>query len=353
MKILAVDDDSIALEMLEQALVQSGHEPLLASDGAEAVQILRKEPVNMVISDWMMPNMNGLELCKWIRSQSFPGYVFVILLTARQETADVVNGLSAGADEFLVKPFDVAELTVRIRTGQRILSLETRHVAIFALARLAESRDPETGRHLERIREYSRLIALELSRHPDFKNTVTPEFAETIYLTSPLHDIGKVGIPDYILLKPGSLSNAEFDTMKLHTIIGGETLGAVARQYSGVGYLSMATEIALTHHERFNGSGYPQSLKGEQIPLSGRIVAFADVYDALTSKRVYKAALAHDVARSIVLADRNAQFDPRIVDAFIAREAEFRSAAALFGEAREPVKTFYGGLASCQNVRKV
>jgi putative two-component system response regulator len=321
--------------MLREALIQGGHEPLLARDGAEAVEILRKEPVKMVISDWMMPNMNGLELCKWIRSQAFPGYVFILLLTSRRETADVVSALSAGADEFLVKPFDVAELTVRIRTGQRILSLETRHVAIFALARLAESRDPETGRHLERMREYSRLLALELSKHPDFEKVVTPEFTETIYLTSPLHDIGKVGIPDCILLKPGRLTGAEFDSMKLHTIIGGETLGTVARQYPEVGYLSMATEIALSHHETFNGSGYPRSLKGDQIPLSGRIVALADVYDALTSKRVYKAAFTHDVARSIVLAERNAQFDPRIVDAFLACEAEFRNAAAQFGEARE------------------
>ncbi|MBM4086125.1 MAG: response regulator [Planctomycetes bacterium] len=334
MKILVVDDDEISLEMLKESLTKSGHEALTASDGKDAADLCRKESIRMVISDWMMPGMNGLELCKWIRTQGFPWYVYIILLTARKEASDVVQGLSAGADEFLVKPFDPIELEVRIRTGQRILSLETRHVAIFALARLTESRDPETGHHLERIREYSRLLALQLSTSNEFEGAITSQFVETIYLTSPLHDIGKVGIPDCILLKPGRLTDAEFNAMKLHTTIGGDTLDAAARQYPGVEYLRMASDIALTHHEQYDGSGYPKGLKAENIPLCGRIVCLADVYDALTSKRVYKPAFTHDVARNIILNDRGKHFDPHLVDAFIDREEDFVRVAKQFSEAR-------------------
>ena len=332
MKILAVDDDEISLAMLEHALRQAGHEPLTTSKSTEAMRILHQESVRMVISDWMMPGMSGIELCRWIRSQRFPWYIYIILLTSRGGRADIVEGLSSGADEFLAKPFDPVELDVRIRTGDRILSLETRHLAIFAMAKLAESRDPETGRHLERIREYSRLLAQRLSLHNKFRKTLTPEHIETIYLTSPLHDIGKVGIPDRILLKPGRLTDTEFAAMKLHTVIGGETLGAAAKEYPGVSYLTTAAEIALTHHEQVDGSGYPRGLRGEEIPLCGRIVSVADVYDALTSRRVYKSTLTHEAAKSIILSARGSQFDSEVVDAFLESEDDFVAVANQFYE---------------------
>ncbi len=332
MKILAVDDDSISLAILEQALRDRGHEVSCASDGIEATDVLQRESIRMVITDWMMPRMDGLDLCRWIRTHGFPRYVYVILLTSRKEVSDIVAGLSAGADEFLSKPCDPLELDIRIRTGERILALETRHVAIFALARLAESRDPETGQHLERIREYSRILARELASHTELEGSVTPEFIETIYLTSPLHDIGKVGIPDCVLLKPSRLTDEEFSIMKLHTVIGGDTLGKAAREYPGVEYLRMAADIALTHHEQIDGSGYPRGLRGDEIPLSGRIVALADVYDALTSRRVYKAAYTHEVARNIIVGKRGTHFDPRIVDAFLRAEGEFVRTAQQYSE---------------------
>jgi putative two-component system response regulator len=331
-RILVVEDEDISREILAQALTQFGHEVILASDGAEATALIERNLPSLVISDWMMPGMNGLELCRWIRGQDFPWYVYIILLTARSETEDVIEGLSAGADEFLAKPFHPAELQIRIRTADRILSLETRHLATFALAKLAESRDPETGHHLERMREYSRCLARRLATNDDFRSTITPGFIDTIYLTSPLHDIGKVGIPDSILLKPGCLSDAEFNVMKSHTLIGGETLGAMAKQYPGVTYLSVARDIVLSHHERWNGSGYPFGLKGEEIPLVGRIVALADVYDALTSKRVYKAAFTHEIARSIIVAERGEHFDPRMVDAFLLEETTFSQIERRFSE---------------------
>ena len=340
MKILIVDDDVVALEMLARALADARHEVYTASDGAEALEVLHNHPVRVVVSDWLMPGLDGLELCRRIRSGGFPGYIYVILLTSNNRPEDVVEGLSAGADDFIRKPFNAAELLVRLNAAQRIVSLETRHVAIFALARLAEARDPETGHHLERIRNYSRLLAGHLADSEEFRGKISAEFVESIYLTSPLHDIGKVGIPDYILLKPGRLTDAEFEIMKRHSAIGGDTLGDAAMQYPGVEYLRMAADIARFHHERFNGTGYPDQLSGHEIPLSARIVVLADVYDALVSRRVYKAAMPHEVARNIILEESGEHFDPVIVDAFVATEDQFRHRSESLSEtgAKVPVE---------------
>jgi len=323
MQILIVDDNEIALDVLSLALTQAGHDVVTASDGQEALEIIRRAECRLVISDWEMPRMNGLELCRRIREEELPGYVYLILLTARNGTESIVGGLSAGADDFLTKPFVPEELRVRVRAAERILALETRDVAIFAMAKLAESRDPETGAHLERVRTYSRILAQQLARHERYGADVDSDFVRLIFLTSPLHDIGKVGIPDCVLLKPGRLSNREFDIMKTHTTIGAETLEAAAQHFPGVQFLQMAKEIALTHHERFDGTGYPHGICGYEIPLSGRIVALADVYDALTSKRVYKEAFAHDVAHGIIVSERGKHFDPDVVDAFLECESEF------------------------------
>ena len=332
MQILIVDDDEIALDVLTHALARAGHKVEVARDGEAALEIIRRDTCRLVISDWEMPRMDGLELCRTIRQEEFSGYVYCILLSARNGTDNIVEGLSAGADDFLTKPFAPEELRVRVRAAERILSLETRDVAIFAMAKLAESRDPETGAHLERVRSYSRLIAQQLAHVPEFHHHLDGEFIRLIYLTSPLHDIGKVGIPDSVLLKPGRLSDREFEIMKTHTTIGAETLEAAARHFPGVRFLDMAKEIALSHHERYDGTGYPAGLVGDEIPLSGRIVALADVYDALTSKRVYKQAFGHDVARGIIVPERGKHFDPAIVDAFLECESEFIAIKERFEE---------------------
>ncbi len=332
MKVLIVDDDEVALEVPGHALQRAGHEPVVARDGQEALAILEQHACRMVISDWVMPGMDGVELCRRIRAAESSGYVYVILLTARDDIQDVVEGLTAGADDFMTKPFHPEELRVRIRAGERILSLETREVAIFALAKLAESRDPETGEHLERMRNYARILAQQLATTPQHAGAVDDEFIRLIYLTSPLHDIGKVGIPDSVLLKPGRLSDREFVIMKQHALIGAETLEAAARQYPGVVYLRMARDIAAGHHERFDGSGYPKGLVGADIPLSARIVALADVYDALTSKRVYKPAFAPDIARSMIVGESGKHFDPALVEAFVAEEDRFLAVREQFAE---------------------
>ncbi len=323
MKILIVDDDEIALLVLGNALTDAGYQVQTASDGKAALELVRTGGFRLIVSDWEMPRMTGVELCRAVRNLGLPGYAYIILLTARSQSSQRVEGLTAGADDFVAKPYDLPELLARINAGQRVLSLETRDVAIFALAKLAESRDPETGAHLDRVRNYSRVLAQELATCGQLADQITPEFIRLIYLTSPLHDIGKVGIPDSVLLKPGRLSDREFEIMKAHTEIGAATLDAALSEFPGIKFLEMGRDIARSHHERYDGTGYPTGLNGTAIPLCARIVTVADVYDALTSKRVYKAAFTHEIARSIILNDKGTHFDPLIVEAFVRCEQQF------------------------------
>ena len=332
MKILLCDDDEISLELLSGALEQQGYDVATATNGRQALDLLERGDCRLVISDWEMPIMSGLELCRAVRAGDLPNYVYIILLTSRDEAEDTIEGMSAGADDFLTKPFNPEELVVRIRAGQRVLSLETRDLTIFSLAKLAEARDPDTGAHLERVRRYSKALAQHLATTDKHKDVVSNELVRLIYLTSPLHDIGKVAIPDAVLLKPGHLNAREFEIMKSHTTIGAGTLEAALREHPEAGFLRVARDIALSHHERFDGSGYPNGLAGESIPLCARIVALADVYDALTSRRVYKREFDHDVARSIILDGRASHFDPDVVDAFLACEERFRAIRQQYAE---------------------
>jgi putative two-component system response regulator len=332
MRVLVVDDDAVTCEILVEDLRQFGYDVTAATNGREAFELVRTGQFHLIVSDWQMPEMSGLDLCREIRKRQWSGYIYVILLTSRTGADNVVCGLNAGADDFLSKPFHPQELRMRLRTGERILSLESRDLMIFALAKLAESRDKDTGAHLERMREYSRILAEELSTWPKYGELIDGDYVQLIYLTSPLHDIGKVGIPDAVLLKPGRLTPEEFDVMKHHTLLGGETLKAVAQSRPDAQFLAMAQDIALSHHEHFNGKGYPYGLHGEQIPISGRIVALADVYDALRSKRVYKQAFDHQTARQTIVDARGKHFDPDVVDAFLKRESEFIAVAQQFND---------------------
>ena len=322
MQVLVVEDDAIAADLLENALVQFGWRVSRAANGLEALERLRSEDCRVVISDWEMPEMTGIELCRQVRENFGGRYVYFILLTSRRGAESVVEGLSAGADEFLSKPFHADELYLRLRVAQRILALESREMTIFSLAKLAESRDPVTGVHLERIREYCRALAVELAKQAEFAVEMGGDYVQLIYLTSPLHDIGKVGIPDAVLLKPGKLTPDEFEIMKTHTEIGAETLGALVDASPDAKYLRMARDIAWTHHEKFDGSGYPRGLVGREIPLCGRIVAVADVYDALTTRRVYKPAFSHEKAMQLIIDGSGSHFDPNVVSAFVAVEPQ-------------------------------
>lgn len=324
MRVLVVDDDEISRDILAQILDQYGYDVLTAANGREALETLAREDCRLVISDWVMPEVNGTTLCRAIRGGEFSSYIYVILVSARNRRQDVIAGLSAGADDFIPKPFDPEELLVRVRAGERILGLETRDLTIFAMAKLAEARDPETGNHLERMRRYSRLLAEHLATDPRYRDQIDGEFLRTIFLTSALHDIGKIAIKDDVLLKPGRLTEAEFEIMKTHTTHGAETLEAALRIHPEAAFLRMARDIAHRHHERYDGSGYPGGLSGEEIPLAARIVALADVYDTLTSPRVYKEPTEHRTARAHIIANRGAHFDPDVVDAFLAVEESWQ-----------------------------
>jgi putative two-component system response regulator len=328
MNILIVDDDEICRLTIEYSLQQAGFEVYSACDGVEAMKMLRENPIQLVISDWGMPNMNGVELCRAIRNADFRHYIYFILLTSFSKPQDTLDGLEAGADDFITKPFNPNELILRVNVGQRTIALDTRDLTIFAMGKLAESRDSETGAHLERISKYSRILAQRLLGQHRNCMEIDQEFVRLIDKTSPLHDIGKIAIPDCILLKPDKLDEDEFGIIKMHTVFGARMLDAALREYPNAGFLRMARDIAFSHHERYDGSGYPLGLVGKEIPLCGRIVALADVYDALTTRRIYKKAFSHDFTSSLITKKSTGHFDPAVVEAFLVEEHQFKAIRA-------------------------
>jgi putative two-component system response regulator len=339
MQILTVDDDDFQIHSIQLALSQLGHTAVPARSGLEALNILRKEEIRLVITDWEMPGMDGLQLCRAVREEDFNGYVYIIMLTGHRADQSWREGMTAGADAFLNKPLDTDHLEVCLKTAERILSLETRDVTLFALAKLAESRDPEVGGHIERVQSYARLVAQHLKPEVKKAHGVDAEYIRLLYQTCPLHDLGKVSIPDHVLLKPGKLTREEFEIMKTHTTLGAQTLDAALQRFPNVRFLRMAKDIAESHQEKFNGLGYPGHLSGEQIPFCGRIVAIADVYDAMTSKRVYKEAMSHETARDLIVKERGRHFDPDVVDAFIGAEQQIISVRSQISAGPDPSDT--------------
>lgn len=351
--ILVVDDNHLNRDLLMQRLARDGHHVLQAANGLEALQILRDVPVDLVLLDIMMPVMDGYQALSEIKNDQRLCHIPVIIITAFDETEGAVRCIEQGAEDYVGKPFNAILLRARVRASlekKRLHDLQQRHReqiehhnrnlegrveqqvreissaqlgAIFAMSKLAESKDPETGEHLERMREYCRTLSQELARLDKYQDLITQTFQDNIYAASPLHDIGKVGIPDNILLKPGGLNDDEWVIMKRHPLIGGETLRAVDRQYPGNEFIRTGIEIAESHHEKWNGGGYPRGLAGEQIPLVARILALGDVYDALTSKRCYKEKFSHEKSRSIIIEEAGSHFDPDVVEAFLNREDEF------------------------------
>jgi putative two-component system response regulator len=339
MQVLVVDDDSISRRAVAQTLSLADYDTVTATNGCEALSVLQRSGIQLVVSDWNMPGMNGLELCRAIRSADLRRYVYFVMLTSHSRPEDTLEGLNAGVDDYVTKPFQPGELVMRVNTGRRIVATESRDVTIFVLAKLAESRDPETGAHLERVRSYCRVLAQHLQHSARFSGEIGDDYVRLIFETSPLHDIGKVAIPDTVLLKPGRLTAQEFEIMKTHTLHGAQTLAAAMHEFPNAAFLRMAYDIALSHHERFDGSGYPRGLVGEAIPLCGRIVALADVYDALTSKRVYKDDMSHATAKAIIVSETGKHFDPAVVDVFLELDDEFMAIRDRYAEDAEPDTT--------------
>ncbi len=317
MKIMVVDDEIVSRKTLELFAKKLDYKVLVASDGLEAWEIWKQENPRIVITDWVMPNMNGLELCSRIREHEGDNYTYIVIITALDAERDVIKGMKAGADDYITKPFNKDELYFRLKAGERVLNLQSKDMVIFVLAKLAESRDTDTGNHLERVRYFCKALAEKIYESPGAPSELNRQFIDNIFLTSPLHDIGKVGIPDHILLKPTHLDDDEFDIMKTHTIIGYNTLTEALKTTPRAEYLRMSAEIALCHHEKIDGTGYPNGLEGEEIPLSARIVAVADTYDALITTRAYKGAYSHQAAVSIIQMGDGKHFDPMVVKAFM------------------------------------
>ena len=343
--IMIVDDTEINIDILVEAL-QDDYDLIIAINGVEAMELLEEQKPDLILLDIMMPEMDGYTVLEAIKKNPNLKHIPGILLSAITDSDSKTKGFFLGAVDYVTKPFEMVEVKARVRTQlkfeearlvlenqnlyleekvkERTKLLErTNSAAIYCLAAVAETRDPETGEHIKRTQAYIRELALELRGKDEYKEVLTNDYIELLYQSAPLHDIGKVGVRDSILLKPGRLTEEEFEEMKKHTIYGGESLMVGIKELGEDSFLTLAKEIALTHHERWDGTGYPRGLSQTEIPISGRLMALSDVYDALISKRVYKNALPHDEARNIILEGRGTHFDPDIVDAFIITEVKF------------------------------
>ncbi|HZX29326.1 MAG TPA: two-component system response regulator [Telluria sp.] len=352
--ILIVDDtpDNI---MLLSRLLKDRYNTKVATNGSTALQIARAAPdLDLVLLDVMMPGVDGYETCRQLKADPVTADIPVIFLTAKNQIEDEAMGLTMGAVDYLTKPISPPILFARVATQltlrsarrqlqdqndnlERLVEERTRQLVlmqdatIMAMASMAETRDNETGNHIRRTQNYVRALALELRAHPRFARELTDEAIELLYKSAPLHDIGKVGVPDRILLKPGRLDSDEFEIMKLHTVYGRDTIQLVEKHLGGSNsFLKYAREIAYSHQEKWDGSGYPDNLEGEAIPLSARLMAVADVYDALISRRVYKPPFSHAEALDIMRKGRATHFDPDILDAFLRIEQRFAAIAAEF-----------------------
>jgi putative two-component system response regulator len=343
--VLVIDDTPENLTLISE-LLRDEYKVKVAPSGARGLQLAQSAvPPDLILLDIMMPEMDGYEVMAQLQSDAHTQGIPVIFLPAMSAVEDERRGLDLGAVDYITKPISPPILQSRVRNHlhlkaarnfleykseflEREVQRRTREVSVIqevtirALASLAETRDDETGNHILRTQNYVRLLAQKLARHPRFKAFLSPDTIDLLYKSAPLHDIGKVGIPDRILLKPGALTPEEYEIMKTHTTLGGDAI-AHAELATGedVGFLRLAKEIAYNHQERWDGSGYPRALKGDDIPISARLMAVADVYDALISKRVYKPAMPHDQALQIIREGRGTQFDPDVVDVFLANES--------------------------------
>lgn len=352
--ILVVDDTPDNLAIVSNHL-KDYYTVKVANNGEKALRIASSDSKpDLILLDIMMSGMDGYEVCKELKRNPETSEIPVIFLTAKTELEDEKYGLELGAVDYIGKPISPPILLARVKTHlhlklasdflkdqnhfleqevqrrtEQIVTLQ--ETAIIALASLAEARDNETGNHLRRTQFYIKALCMGLKEHPRFKAFLTDANISLIFKSSPLHDIGKVGIPDHILLKPGRLTTEEFEVMKTHAVIGYE---AIVRAENSIGakvdFLQIAKDIVLYHHEKWDGSGYPKGFKGEEIPIPARLMALADVYDALISKRVYKDKINLQTASEIIREGREKHFDPDVVDCFFSNQPEFEKIAASF-----------------------
>jgi putative two-component system response regulator len=344
--ILIVDDNIANLRVLSDMLNEHGYRTRQARSGAAALRAANNQPPDLILLDIMMPELDGYEVCDRLKSSETLMDIPVIFLSALGDTNDKVRAFSVGAADYVTKPFQFDEVGARVQTHLRMRRLQiatekynrelqtlvqqqvkeiadSQMATIFALAKLAESRDDETGRHLEHVQSLCGLLAASLSGLDKYAQVIDETYIGNVAHAAPLHDIGKVGIPDCILLKPGALTPEEFDVMKRHTVLGAQTLQAVQTEYAHNAFIEMGVHVARSHHERWDGAGYPDGLAGDDIPLCARIVAVVDVYDAARSRRCYKGALPHEDVCEIILGEAGRQFDPDVSAAFRGLQESF------------------------------
>ncbi|WP_038497604.1 response regulator [Janthinobacterium agaricidamnosum] len=354
--ILVVDDTPDNIDLL-RAVLEDDYRTKIAVNGERALKIASgDDQPDLILLDIMMPGMSGYDVCRALKAHPATRDIPVIFVTAMSEVADEQLGLALGAVDYITKPISAPIVLARIKTQLAMKRVQDflrdqnhfleseverrvrevaalQDVTIHAMASLAETRDSETGNHIRRTSYYVRALAQKVRHHPRFSDFLTDKNIELLFKTAPLHDIGKVGIPDHILLKPGRFEPHEMEIMKTHTTKGRDAILAAEHELGvEVGFLKYAKEIAYSHHEKWDGSGYPQGLAGEAIPISARLMALADVYDALISRRIYKDGLPHDEAAAIIAAGRGTHFDADLVDAFLQIQHEFVAIAQRYAD---------------------
>jgi putative two-component system response regulator len=354
-KILVVDDEKFYIDVIVDILGDD-FKVVVAMEPEQALERAVIEPVpDLILLDILMPGMDGYEVCRRLKADLRTKDIPVIFLTIKSEVSDELKGFEIGAVDYISKPMSPPIVKARVAThlslsrAQRVLTSQnrdlmdevlerreelnrTKDATITCVASLAETRDPETGKHIQRTQEFVRVLAEQLSEQAHLRDYLNPYTIELLYKTAPLHDIGKVGVPDSILFKPGPLAADEWELMKKHTLFGYQALQRAQQEMGDCDFLQMAAEIAYYHHERWDGTGYPLQLAGDAIPISGRIMALADVYDALISQRVYKQPFSHETAAVIIRDSSGSHFDPNMVKAFLEIERHFNSIAIELSE---------------------
>lgn len=357
--ILVVDDAPENLALIS-SLLKDKYRVKVANSGEKALRHIDGEnKPDLILLDIMMPGLSGYEVIGTLKSTPETRHIPVIFLTAMSAAEDEKKGLELGAADYILKPISPPILLARVKTqlenkaaadflrdqnsfletevGKRTREISAiQDVTILTMASLAETRDSDTGNHIRRTQYYVRALANRLKTHPRFGYFLSDQTIDMLFKSAPLHDIGKVGIPDRILLKPGRFTPEEFEIMKTHTTLGRAAIEQAEKQLGmQVDFLQHAKDIAYYHQEKWDGSGYPTGIGGEQIPISARLMAVADVYDALISRRVYKEGMPHEKASEIIVEGRGKHFDPDIVDAFLALQDEFKAIAARYADTDE------------------
>ncbi|MGL1936086.1 MAG: response regulator [Fibrobacterales bacterium] len=345
--ILLVDDSKRNLEIMRETLEMS-YILFEAEDGKTGIELAQKMKPDLILLDIMMPEIDGFEVMDALRKNPNTSHIPIIFITAKSSEEDVCEGLTQGAEDYITKPFTSANLNARVEVQLKVkkhqdyldymVKERTRNyelmqrVLIESMGTMAECRDPETGGHIKRTQNYLKALAMEMKVTTSYASLLTESYIDMLHMTAPLHDIGKIQIADSILLKPGKLTAEEFEIMKKHVQYGVEILDTVSNKLHDKDYFTTVRELVGGHHEKWDGSGYPNGLKGEDIPLAGRLMAIADVYDALISKRTYKEPFSQEVAVKIISESSGSHFDPVIVECFLRIQETFRNIALTYAD---------------------